>query len=79
MTSRKRFACTMAHRTPDRVPLDIGGTPLTGMRPACQTPATVVFGLTDGCGNYIPTLSALLGGGYSAKPVYSARFLPEVG
>ena len=36
MTPRERFACTMAHRAPDRVPFDIGGTPLTGMRPHCQ-------------------------------------------
>lgn len=36
MTSRERFECAMARRTPDRVPLDIGGTPLTGMRPRCQ-------------------------------------------
>ncbi len=36
MTSRERFACTMAHRTPDRVPFDIGGTSLTGMRPRCK-------------------------------------------
>jgi uroporphyrinogen decarboxylase len=26
----------MARRAPDRVPFDIGGTPLTGMRPRCQ-------------------------------------------
>jgi uroporphyrinogen decarboxylase len=35
MTSRDRFAAAMQHRAPDRVPLDLGGTPLTGMRPAC--------------------------------------------
>jgi uroporphyrinogen decarboxylase len=26
----------MGHRTPDRVPIDLGGTSLTGMRPRCQ-------------------------------------------
>jgi len=36
MNSRERFECAMARRTPDRVPLDIGGTPLTGMRPRRQ-------------------------------------------
>jgi len=36
MTSRERFAGAMMHRTPDRVPFDIGGTPLTGMRPHCR-------------------------------------------
>ncbi len=36
MNHRERFACTMAHQPPDRVPIDIGGTSLTGMRPRCQ-------------------------------------------
>lgn len=36
MTSHERFEATMRHTTPDRVPLDIGGTSLTGMRPRCQ-------------------------------------------
>ena len=36
MNSRERFECTMSHRNPDRVPIDIGGTSLTGMRPQCQ-------------------------------------------
>lgn len=36
MTSRERFAAAMAHRSPDRPPLDIGATSLTGMRPGCQ-------------------------------------------
>jgi uroporphyrinogen decarboxylase len=35
MNSRKRFACTMQRVAPDRVPIDIGGTPLTGMREGC--------------------------------------------
>jgi len=33
MNSRERFAAIMAHRQPDRVPLDIGATyPMTGVR-----------------------------------------------
>ena len=36
MTSRERFECAMQHRTPDRVPIDIGGTSLTGIRPRCR-------------------------------------------
>jgi len=36
MTSRERFRLAMAHRRADRVPLDLGGTSLTGMRPAAQ-------------------------------------------
>ena len=36
MNSRERFACTMSHTIPDRIPFDIGGTSLTGMRPGCQ-------------------------------------------
>ena len=36
MNSRERFACAMEHKTPDRVPIDIGATSLTGMRPHCQ-------------------------------------------
>lgn len=36
MNSRERFVCTMRHERPDRVPIDIGGTSLTGMRPGCQ-------------------------------------------
>ncbi|MFC1671505.1 uroporphyrinogen decarboxylase family protein [Planctomycetota bacterium] len=36
MNSRERFECAMGHRNPDRVPIDIGGTPLTGMRPHCR-------------------------------------------
>jgi len=36
MNSRERFKRTMQHQQPDRVPIDIGGTSLTGMRPGCQ-------------------------------------------
>lgn len=36
MNSRERFESIMSHATPDRIPIDIGGTSLTGMRPNCQ-------------------------------------------
>ncbi|MFH1567584.1 MAG: hypothetical protein ABIL09_06235, partial [Gemmatimonadota bacterium] len=42
-------------------------------------PVTVVFGLTDGFGGYLPTLAASLGGGYSAAPFSWTRFEPAVG
>jgi hypothetical protein len=31
MNSRERISSTLNHKTPDRVPLDLGGTPVTGM------------------------------------------------
>jgi uroporphyrinogen decarboxylase len=36
MNSRERFQLCMQHRCPDRPPLDLGATSLTGMRPGCQ-------------------------------------------
>ncbi len=36
MNHRERFALTMQHQASDRVPIDIGATSLTGMRPECQ-------------------------------------------
>lgn len=35
MNSHDRFRATMEHRTPDRPPIDIGGTSLTGIRKGC--------------------------------------------
>jgi len=37
MDSRSIFAESMAHRQPERVPLDIGATSLTAMSPKCQS------------------------------------------
>jgi len=31
MNSRERVAITLQHKKPDRVPLDLGGSPVTGM------------------------------------------------
>lgn len=44
MTSRERFRAAMEHSLPDRVPIDIGGTSLTGMRPLAQKRLAEVLG-----------------------------------
>lgn len=36
MNSRERFELTMSHLKPDRIPVDIGSSTLTGIRPATQ-------------------------------------------
>ena len=46
MNSRQRFALAMRHQAADRVPLDIGGTSLTGMRPGCQARLRELLGFT---------------------------------
>jgi uroporphyrinogen decarboxylase len=51
MNSRKRFEAAMRHRTPDRPPLDLGATSLTGMRPGCQERLRAFLGL---CGPIRP-------------------------
>lgn len=45
MDSRTRYALAMAHRQPDRPPLDLGATSLTGMRPGIQAALARVLGL----------------------------------
>lgn len=47
MTSHERFAAAMAHQQPDRIPLDIGATSLTGIRPACQERLRKLLGLSE--------------------------------
>ncbi len=44
MDSRQRFELTMQHQTPDRVPIDIGATSLTGMRPLVQQRLREILG-----------------------------------
>jgi uroporphyrinogen decarboxylase len=46
MKSRDRFELAIQHRTPDRVPLDIGATSLTGMRPSVQRRLREILGFT---------------------------------
>ena len=35
---------TIRHQAPDRAPIDLGGTSLTGMRPGCQTALLELLG-----------------------------------
>lgn len=45
MDSLERFACCMGRRRPDRPPIDLGATTLTGMRPSCQRRLGDLLGL----------------------------------
>jgi uroporphyrinogen decarboxylase len=44
MTSRERFKAAFRHQQPDRVPIDLGGTSLTGMRKSAQNRLAEVLG-----------------------------------
>lgn len=46
MNSRERFGLAMRHLPADRVPIDIGGTTLTGMRPGVARRLADVLGFT---------------------------------
>ncbi len=46
MNLRARFALAMRRQPADRIPLDIGGTSLTGMRPGCQARLRELLGFT---------------------------------
>jgi uroporphyrinogen decarboxylase len=48
MDSRKRFEITMNHEQPDRVPIDIGATTLTSIRPKCQEQLLQYLGMEPG-------------------------------
>jgi uroporphyrinogen decarboxylase len=52
MNRRERFEYAMSHKNPDRVPIDIGGTSLTSMRPHCQENLRHLLGFS---GNSIET------------------------
>ena len=45
MTSRERLRATLAHRLPDRIPLDFGGTAVTGIHVSCVAALRDYFGL----------------------------------
>lgn len=45
MTSRERIACTLAHRQPDRIPIDFGATAVTGMHSSCVAALRDYYGL----------------------------------
>jgi uroporphyrinogen decarboxylase len=46
MDSHERFAATMRHEAPDRVPMDLGATCLTAMRPGVQARLRDVLGFS---------------------------------
>ncbi len=52
MNSRQRFELAVKHQVPDRVPMDIGATSLTGMKPLCQQRLQDLLGFRD-----VPTLA----------------------
>jgi len=35
ITSKERVLTSLSHRQPDRVPIDFGGTPVTGIHVSC--------------------------------------------
>lgn len=45
MTSRERVLTTLAHRGPDRVPADFGGTAITGIHVSCVAALREYYGL----------------------------------
>ena len=47
MHSRERFQCTMNHEIPDRAPIDIAATALTGMSPRCQSALRDLLGFSE--------------------------------
>jgi hypothetical protein len=45
MTSRERVRAALSHREPDRMPIDFGGTSVTGMHASCVAALREYFGL----------------------------------
>src|SRR5208337_3432323 len=44
-TSRERLADTLNHKQPDRIPIDFGGTAVTGVHASCVTALRDYYGL----------------------------------
>jgi len=44
-TSRDRLACTLNHKQPDRIPVDFGGTAVTGVHASCVAALRDYYGL----------------------------------
>ena len=44
-TSRARVLCALDHRQPDRIPMDFGGTPVSGIHASCVLALRDYFGL----------------------------------
>src|ERR1035437_3302417 len=45
LASRERVLCAMGHRQPDRLPVDFGGTSVTGIHVSCVAALRDHFGL----------------------------------
>ncbi len=45
LTSKERVLTTLSHQQPDRVPIDFGGTPVTGIHVSCIAALRDYFGL----------------------------------
>ena len=45
MTSKERVLTTLSHKEPDRIPIDFGGTPTTGMHVSCVSALREYYGL----------------------------------
>lgn len=48
MTSRERVMAAIAHRQPDHVPLDLGGTPSSGISAIAYNKLKKHLGITGG-------------------------------
>lgn len=48
MTSRERVLAAIAHKSPDRVPLDLGSTPSSGISAIAYNNLKKHLGITDG-------------------------------
>ena len=48
MTSRERVLATLGHKQPDRVPIDFGGTNITGIHACAYSSLKSYLGMTDG-------------------------------
>jgi hypothetical protein len=48
MTSKERLECTLAHKAPDRIPMDFGGTAVTGIHVSVVAALRRHFSIGDG-------------------------------
>ena len=48
MNSKERLECALAHRTPDRIPMDFGGTAVTGIHVSVIAALRRHFGIDGG-------------------------------
>jgi hypothetical protein len=49
------------------------------IRRRSPAPITELIGLADGCHGCCPTLSGILGGGYSGEPIFRTRLSADAG